>query len=119
FAIKRRKEQRKEVVVPCLQESMIASSPLRKIIWLKICILITKKKMENKRISGNDLLALGYKENHAMGVALKINKKRLGFSREQILDIFKYVVHHPDSYITDYIFKPLSEILLKIDTIEK
>ncbi|PRD48552.1 RtcB family protein [Sphingobacterium haloxyli] len=75
--------------------------------------------MENKRINGNDLLALGYKENHAMGVALKINKKRLGFSREQMLAKFKDVLDHPESYLNDKTFKPLAEVLLNIDAIEK
>lgn len=75
--------------------------------------------MENKRINGNDLIALGYKENHAMGVALKINKKRLGFTREQMLVNFKNVLENPELYIEDAVFKPLAEILLKIDIIEK
>lgn len=75
--------------------------------------------MENKRINGNDLLVLGYKENHAMGVALKINKKRLGFSREQMLGKFKDVLDHPESYLNDKIFKPLAEVLSNIDAIEK
>lgn len=74
--------------------------------------------MENKRINGNDLIALGYKENHAMGVALKINKKRLGFSREQMLENFKNVLEDPASYTEAAIFRPLAEILLKMDTIE-
>ncbi|MGE8424676.1 MAG: hypothetical protein ACN6PI_17700, partial [Sphingobacterium siyangense] len=47
------------------------------------------KKMENKRINGNDLIALGYKENHTLGVALKINSKRHGFTRVEILEKFK------------------------------
>ncbi len=75
--------------------------------------------MENKRINGNDLIALGYKENHGMGVALKINKKRLGFTREQMLVNFKNVLENPELYLEDAVFKPLAEILLKIDIIEK
>lgn len=75
--------------------------------------------MENRRINGNDLIALGYKENHAMGVALKINKKRLGYSREQMLNKFRDVLHNPESYLDDKIFHPLAEVLLKIDTIER
>jgi len=75
--------------------------------------------MENKRINGNDLIALGYKENHAMGVALKINKKRLGFTREQMLVNFKNVLENPELYLKDTVFKPLAEVLLRIDIIEK
>lgn len=74
--------------------------------------------MENKRINGNDLIALGYQENHAMGVALKINKQRLGFSKEQMLQKFKDVLENPTSYLEDSIFAPLANILLKIDDIE-
>lgn len=75
--------------------------------------------MDNKRINGNDLLALGYKENHAMGVALKINQKRLGFSREQMLAKFKDVLDNPKLYLEDNIFKPLADVLLNIDSIEQ
>lgn len=74
--------------------------------------------MENKRITGNDLIALGYKEDHVMGVALKINKKRLGFTREQMLEKFKSVLENPELYLEDTVFKPLAEVLLKIDAIE-
>lgn len=73
--------------------------------------------MENKRINGNDLIALGYKENHAMGVALKINKKRLGFNREQMLTLFKNVLENPELFLEDVNFKPLAEILLRMDAI--
>ncbi|WP_222867829.1 RtcB family protein [Sphingobacterium phlebotomi] len=75
--------------------------------------------MENKRINGNDLIALGYKENHAMGVALKINKKRLGFTREQMLVNFKNVLENPELYLEDAVFKPLADVLLKIDAMEE
>ncbi|TJY65409.1 RtcB family protein [Sphingobacterium alkalisoli] len=74
--------------------------------------------MENQRINGNDLLAIGYQENHAMGVALKINKKRLGFTREEMLVTFKAVLEQPESYLHDPVFKPLAEVLLSIDTLE-
>lgn len=73
--------------------------------------------MENKRINGNDLLAIGYKENHAMGVALKINKRRLGFTREQMLTNFKAVLADPNRFLTDDVFRPLAEVLLQLDTI--
>ncbi|TYR32600.1 RtcB family protein [Sphingobacterium phlebotomi] len=81
--------------------------------------MVTIRKMENKRINGNDLIALGYKENHAMGVALKINKKRLGFTREQMLVNFKNVLENPELYLEDAVFKPLADVLLKIDAMEE
>ena len=74
--------------------------------------------MENKRINGNDLIAIGHKENHAMGVALKINKKRLGFTKEEMLQKFKNVLENPKNYLTDKIFQPLAEILLNIEKLE-
>ena len=75
--------------------------------------------MENKRINGNDLIALGYKENHAMGVALKINKKRLGLTKEEMLQKFKDVLETPESFLEDPTFEPLANILLNIEKIDE
>ncbi|WP_313258780.1 RtcB family protein [Sphingobacterium sp.] len=75
--------------------------------------------MENKRINGNDLIALGYKENLAIGVALKINKKRLGFSKEEMLTKFKAVLDDPKGFAEDPLFSPLSFALLNIEELEK
>nr|WP_235212325.1 RtcB family protein [Sphingobacterium sp. ML3W] len=75
--------------------------------------------MENKRINGNDLIALGYEENFALGEALKINKKRLGFTREEMLLKFAEVLAAPDSYLEDEIFKPLAQVLLNVDEVAK
>ncbi|MCY4778831.1 RtcB family protein [Sphingobacterium sp. UT-1RO-CII-1] len=74
--------------------------------------------MKKERINGNDLIALGYTENHAIGVALKINKKRHGYTREQMLAKFRDVLNHPENYLTDKVFKPLSKALLAIDQVE-
>lgn len=74
--------------------------------------------MKKERINGNDLIALGYKENHAISVALKINKKRHGFTREQMLSKFRDVLIQPENYLSNKTFKPLSEALLAIDKLE-
>lgn len=74
--------------------------------------------MKNK-INGNDLIALGYKENHALCVALKINKKRLGYTREQMLEHFKAVLEDPQRYLDDRVFKPLADALLNADRVEQ
>ncbi len=74
--------------------------------------------MENKRINGNDLLALGYAENTALGVALKLNKMRLGYTREQMMTHFAAVLANPDAYINDRVFKSLALELLKQDELE-
>jgi len=71
-----------------------------------------KQKMENKRINGNDLLALGYKENRALGIALKINSKRHGLKRDEMLQKFKEVLADPESFSEDAIFEPLAKALL-------
>src|SRR5690606_1108803 len=73
----------------------------------------------NERINGNDLIALGYKKSQALGVALKINKKRLGYTREQMLQHFKAVLDHPTDYKDDPIFKPLAKALLHANRLDK
>lgn len=75
--------------------------------------------MENMRINGNDLIALGYKENEALGVALKINRLRLGYKRDEMLEKFKEVLDNPEAYLGDQVFAPLSNMLLNLDKLEK
>lgn len=75
--------------------------------------------MENRRINGNDLIAIGYKENEALGVALQINKKRLGFNREEMLQKFKDVLENPEGYLEDKNFAALSKMLLNVTRLEK
>lgn len=73
--------------------------------------------MENKRINGNDLIALGYEENFALGEALKINKKRLGFTREEMLLKFAEVLAAPGTFLGHEIFEPLAQALLNVDEV--
>ena len=54
------------------------------------------QKIENKPINGNDLIALGYPENEILGIALKINKKRTGFTKAT----FDFTVRASSSSIT-------------------
>lgn len=75
--------------------------------------------MENMRINGNDLIALGYKENEALGVALKINRLRLGYKRDEMLEKFKEVLDNPEAFLGDQVFAPLSNMLLNVDKLEK
>ncbi|MGJ1390961.1 RtcB family protein [Sphingobacterium spiritivorum] len=65
-----------------------------------------------QRINGNDLLALGYKENYSLGIALKINKKRVGLSREEMLSRYKEILEDPQSFLNDPIFSPLAQVLI-------
>ena len=59
--------------------------------------------METK-INGNDLIHLGYSEGNLIGIALKINNKRNGFTKVQMLENFKNVLAMPETYIEDKIF---------------
>ena len=56
--------------------------------------------METK-INGNDLLKLGYSEGDLIGIALKINNKRIGFTKNQILQKFKNVLLKPEKFIEE------------------
>ncbi|VTR50777.1 RtcB family protein [Sphingobacterium thalpophilum] len=74
--------------------------------------------MENKRINGNDIVALGYKENHTVGIALKINSKRHGFTRTEMLAKFKAVLDNPSEYLEDAIFQVLAAAILDEEAID-
>lgn len=67
------------------------------------------QKTENKPINGNDLIALGYPENEILGIALKINKKRTGFTKAEMLDKYVQVMASPQDFVEDKIFKTLAE----------
>lgn len=74
--------------------------------------------MENKRINGNDLIALGYKENHTLGAALKINSKRHGLTKTEMLDKFKAVLENPSAYVEDRVFGILAHAILGQDAVD-
>ncbi|WP_126973124.1 RtcB family protein [Gynurincola endophyticus] len=65
-----------------------------------------------ERINGNDLLNLGYDENKMLGIALQINKKRTGYTRQEMLDHYKAVLENPEVYKEDKVFKTLAVALL-------
>ncbi len=67
----------------------------------------------NTQINGNDLLAIGYEQSEALGIALRINKKRLGFSREQMMENFKNVLESPENYLDDKNFSKLASALIE------
>lgn len=66
----------------------------------------------NKPINGNDLIDLGYPENEILGVALKINKKRTGFTKIEMLDKYAQVLSSPQDFINDKTFKTLAEAFI-------
>lgn len=69
--------------------------------------------MENIQINGNDLIAIGYQSGPALGSALKINKKRLGFTREQMMENYKKVLENPEHFLDDKNFNKLASALIE------
>lgn len=67
----------------------------------------------NIPINGNDLLAIGYESSEALGIALRINKKRLGFTREQMMEHYKNVLESPENYLDDKNFSKLASALIE------
>lgn len=66
-----------------------------------------------KMINGNDLLAIGYTQGAPLGIALKINKKRLGFTREQMMQLCESVLKTPENYLDDKNFAKLATALIE------
>ncbi len=67
----------------------------------------------SQQINGNDLLALGYPENELLGIALKINKKRLGYTRQEMLRHYAAVLKDPAGYRGDKAFGSLAAAMLE------
>jgi tRNA-splicing ligase RtcB len=64
-------------------------------------------------INGNDLMEIGLPQGQIIGIALKINSKRHGFTREEMLAHFKLVLENPENYIDDAIFSKLAVALIE------
>ena len=64
------------------------------------------------RINGNDLISIGYKESELIGIALKINKKRTGYTRDEMLIHYKNVLENTTAYIDDKLFGDLAFSIL-------
>jgi len=67
----------------------------------------------NTQINGYDLKELGFPQGQIIGIALKINSKRNGFDREQMLAHFKLVLETPEDYIDDAIFSKLAVAIIE------
>jgi len=66
-----------------------------------------------KQINGNDLLEIGYPANEILGIALKINKKRNGYNREEMMAHYKSVLADPELYIHDRLFGRLAKAIIE------
>ena len=64
-------------------------------------------------ITGNDIKALGFPEGKTIGIALKINSKRNGFTRDEMIAHCKNVLESPEHYVEDTIFRPLAIALIE------
>ena len=67
----------------------------------------------SQQIQAQDLIDLGYPKNHILGIALKINKKRHGFTRAKMIQYYTDVLLSPDAFVEDVVFRPLALALLK------
>ena len=65
------------------------------------------------QINGTDILELGFPEGKIIGIALKINSKRNGFTRDEMITNFKNVLETPENYIDDKIFSKLAVALIE------
>ena len=64
-------------------------------------------------INGNDLLAIGYSEGTILGLALRINRGRNGYTREQMMQHYAAILAKPESYIDDRVFGKLAAAMIE------
>lgn len=64
------------------------------------------------QINGNDLITIGYPEGSLIGVALKINKKRTGLNREQMMENYAAVLKDPEEYKDHVLFGVLAKAII-------
>jgi len=88
---------------------------LRRIIAQKYKIFVPSKKQNTMEtpINGFELMELGFPQGEIIGIALKINRKRNGFNRDQMLSHFKNVLETPENYREDTIFSSLALALIE------
>jgi tRNA-splicing ligase RtcB (3'-phosphate/5'-hydroxy nucleic acid ligase) len=67
----------------------------------------------NTQINGNDLIALGYKQTAVLGLALKINRKRNGFTRDEMLKHYKSILEAPETYLDHKVFGKLAQAIIE------
>ena len=64
-------------------------------------------------VSGTDLIALGYTEGFVLGIALRINRGRNGFTKEQMMTHYAAVLANPEQYTENKIFSKLAIALIE------
>lgn len=69
--------------------------------------------METK-INGTDLLAVGYKQNELLGLALNLaNANYPGQPKEEVLAIFKKVKDYPENFLDDEVLDSLASAMIE------
>lgn len=69
--------------------------------------------METK-ITGTDLIAVGYSENAILGLALKIAAKQFGQDKIAMLALLKNIKEHPERYLDDATWEELATKLIEL-----
>lgn len=64
-------------------------------------------------INGSDLLAIGYSEGKILGLALRINRGRNGYTREQMMQHYAAILANPESYVGDRVFGKLAAAMIE------
>jgi len=67
----------------------------------------------NTQISGKDLIEIGYKEGEILGLALKINKKRTGYNREDMMIHYAAIFDQPAAYLDNKVFGKLATAMIE------
>jgi len=66
------------------------------------------------KITGTDLIAVGYKENAILGLALKmVTKQNVGQDKMATLELLKNIKEHPERYLDDAIWEELATKLIE------
>ncbi len=67
----------------------------------------------SQQINGNDLITLGYPQNELLGIALKVNKKRTGYNRAEMLQHYAAVLENAENYLDHKIFGKLATAIVE------
>ena len=68
---------------------------------------------DNTPINGNDLIVLGYPQTELLGIALKANKKRTGYTKVEMLAHYKAVLTNAEDYLNDKVFGKLATAIIE------
>lgn len=66
------------------------------------------------RITGTDLLAVGYNENEILGLALKLaNSNYTEQPKDEVVALFKKVKDYPENFLDDQVLEPLATAMIE------